>query len=228
LSERILVKELYTLSANPPKSIGKRLNQAMSRTATSHAHKASRTFWSAAGTGFGKGALIVAGIVLLGAMTIGALTGVSPEFDPSVPLGLAESQSFGAGLTTGLMSGIDFLLRGAGLATMIVGGTIGAVADVRARQNDIELEMAQQNHKIRETTQALDLANAPQLQQSAALTTPAAQVEHVAPEPQPQRPHFANAFERRCADTPELSYCARELDRRSQATASSHVKGGVA
>lgn len=228
-----MVQELFTLSGTQPGNIGKKLNSTLNRSVTAGAKRASRGFWAATGTGFGKGALLVAGIVLLGAMTFGALSGTSPAFDPTIPLGMAETQGFGAGLVSGLGAGINFLLQGPGLVLMAMGGTVGAVADVRTRQNEIETQVAQQISMTRETARDLEQVqemglvpdpDMPHLHQQR--PTPAPQHHEQSQHPTQEQPHFRDAFAKRNVDTmPDISYRSRELERRAQMAETGQVKG---
>jgi hypothetical protein len=92
-------------------------------------------FWhgitKVASTGFGKGVLVVA------AITAVAFTG----FFALAAAGTAVG--FAGGAATGLFTAIGALMHPVGLIGMAVGGTLGAVSDVRRYHNQITAEMAE-------------------------------------------------------------------------------------
>lgn len=231
-----------------PQPVDKQLAEMGNDTTQAVAGKLSDGFWSVAGSGFGKGALIVAAVVITGAaLAMGGLAYADFAFTgqatPLVP-GLTDTfvvemgkMSFAQGLWEGAKMGAASLLNGFGLAALTGGGLLGAVADTRAQQAKLQTELAEERSRTREAMRGLEQMRSGEQEHG---MKPAEAVTHVqveaqmaqpaaAPQPiQPQdhfaaaqeRPRFRDRFTPRCVDTsPELSYCTRELDRRNDATA---------
>lgn len=96
--------------------------------------KAAKGLWrgivKAAASGFGKGVLVTAGLILAGwAMASGFVN-------------IAGGLPLDAGISNGLGGAIGFLTGGFGLVTLGIGGTLGAVSEARKTQGHITAEIA--------------------------------------------------------------------------------------
>jgi hypothetical protein len=115
--------------------------------------KLKRGLAQVAVSGFGKGALLTAGVLIAGAAIafgFGAYAG--------------EITTAGGTLATveqGLLIGVSYAMRiltsGYGLIAMAIGGTLGAVSDTRKHQNKITAEVAR--------AEAIEFARLRELQQ---------------------------------------------------------------
>lgn len=100
--------------------------------------KTMRGFGAVATGGFGKGLLLTA-LIIVGLMAIG---GGIFGFDAGLTLGEA--------VLTGITNGIVSLFSPGGLTALGIGGTIGAISDVRKQQNKINAELAQTEENLYE------------------------------------------------------------------------------
>lgn len=84
-------------------------------------------------SGFGKGVLVMAALVIAVAAVVTMAPAAAPELE----------------LMNGIFKGMGFLIGGsAGLTVLAIGGTLGAVAETRSHLNRLSVEQAQQlaNH----------------------------------------------------------------------------------
>lgn len=107
--------------------------------------------FAAASTGFGKGVLILGGLILAGAAVYAGMTGAAGMAVPGdimaiVPLG--EQMSFAQGAMAGLNYATNFLFSYGGMLTLAVGGAVGSTMDIISAQGAISAEQAQA--KLRE------------------------------------------------------------------------------
>lgn len=127
-------------------------------------HSAGRKVWKTtqqvAASGFGKGALIMAGVVLLGlaiAFGFGAYAGALTV--PSVA-GMVNA-TVGQGIGIGLSQAGNLLIHPIGWLLMAAGGAVGAVIDVRKHHNRMNAEIArtqaEQYARIRELKELQEL-----------------------------------------------------------------------
>jgi hypothetical protein len=144
-----------------------------------------------AASGFGKGILITLAVVTV---ALAVSMGYS-DFAKNLP---SET-----GIMRGLATAFQFFGSGLGLATLAIGGTLGAVADTHRRQNAITAEMARQ--QAQDFTLARDLSAAKNLEV----------VRNAPPVPEVKAPPVVANNKGSMADSiPECGHCARELERR--------------
>lgn len=91
-----------------------------------------------AASGFGKGLLVTAGAII----GITALIAGYGGFAEQLTVNGVAIQTFQDGLVAGAKKAIEFLVSGFGLTSLAIGGTLGAVSDVRRHQNKLTAEMA--------------------------------------------------------------------------------------
>lgn len=152
------------------------VQQVMDNTAKATGKKLWRAALQVACSGFGKGLLATAAIVILAS----ALTSGIGALAAAIPLG--------DGLAAGAVAGAKSLIfSGTGLLMLGVGGTLGAVMDVRAKQSQITAEVAQAEANIYETMR---------LQQQA-------------------RERGSAKAKTESGDLPEMGFAAREMQRRN-------------
>ncbi len=135
------------------------LSDALQRKADLSLKGAGKALWrgmaQVAASGFGKGLLITAGLFILA-------SGLGQGF-----AFYAGSKLFADGLAVGAGAAVQFLFSSlGGLTALAIGGTLGAVADVKLTQNRITAELAQaeaNNYEILRLQQQL-AASPPQQQ----------------------------------------------------------------
>jgi hypothetical protein len=86
-----------------------------------------------AASGFGKG-LLLTGLLVIGVM---ALVAGYMGAGGTLAVGAAHITTFEGGFGAGISKALEFLTSGLGLATLGIGGTLGAVSEVRGHQHKI-------------------------------------------------------------------------------------------
>lgn len=95
--------------------------------------KAWGSVQSVAASGFGKG-LLLTGLVVVGVM---ALVAGYMGAGGTLWVGAAHMTTFEGGFGAGISKALQFLVSGLGLATLGIGGTLGAVSEVRSHQHKL-------------------------------------------------------------------------------------------
>lgn len=98
--------------------------------------KVWRSTAAAFACGFGKGLLIMAGVIVVGGALI---TGIGAWGGAAGLVGM----TFGQGLVAGATAALQSIFTGGGALTLAMGGVMGSVMDVRRVQNRINAETAQ-------------------------------------------------------------------------------------
>jgi hypothetical protein len=142
-SQKALIEQYPSLVERTSVGIPDQVKEAYDATFASLRKKLWQGTLRVAGSGFGKGVLLVAGAVLIGSALVfgmGAMTGALTV--GNALLG-ATSATFAEGAAIGLSQAGNLLLGSwLGPAIMGIGGAIGAVSDVRKHQHKITAEMA--------------------------------------------------------------------------------------
>lgn len=122
----------------PDTGIPDQLQVAIDKKVSSGLSKVWQGILSVAASGFGKGVLLTAGILLAGAM-IG--NGATAFID-------------GVSVNTGVMQGVakatSFLTSGFGIVTLLAGGALGSVSDTQRYQDRLTHDMAKQEAELLE------------------------------------------------------------------------------
>lgn len=210
--------------ASDPVRVSKPIDELVGGTQRKLTRKASQGLWTVAGSGFGKGALMAAAVIVGGmSLAMGGLAyadfsqyqqvvGISPQTIAQV-----ANMSFVQGLWEGAKSGLLSLANGFGLTTLFAGGMLGAVAEVREHQSRIETQLAESRSLQRDLLRGVE-----NLQQNGKAPELQPEQEHAPKQAEPQQEteeqtrRFSDRFAPRTLDTmPEVNYSARERDRRS-------------
>lgn len=136
-------------------------------------------------SGFGKGLLFTGALLLISAVAWAGL------------VAQANGIPVGNGIVAGIDNALSFSTHAAGLLTLAVGGTLGAVAETRKSYNHLTAETA------RAQAQNYALARSLGVQ-------PAVTVSQIPPE----AGEFAD--KNFAPEIPECSHCARELEKRAR------------
>ena len=121
---------------------------AYDRALKHHSRKLWKKVMTFAASGFGKGLIVTAAVVIIGGALIaaaGATMGLSSV--AGIPLmtetaaGMMPATA-GEAINAGLVAAGNFLFGGGGLTTLAIGGTLGAVSNVRMHQNMLTADLA--------------------------------------------------------------------------------------
>lgn len=115
---------------HPDTGFPDRVKDAVDRQVVKGISKLWRGVVQVAASGFGKGVLITAALVLAAGMMIGGA-------DAIISGALVE-----AGVKEGIGRAFGFLLSGGGIITLLAGGALGSVADTQKYQDRITADMA--------------------------------------------------------------------------------------
>ncbi len=149
------VRSLQNLAYTPPDTgFPDRVKEAVDNKVYSGISKVWRGMLQVASSGFGKGLLLTAAIVL----GVAALVTGSMAYAGMIDIGNGVLATFDTGVKIGINNAIGFLKSGFGLATLGIGGALGAVADVRKHQNKMSAEAAQAEARQLEIARALQQA----------------------------------------------------------------------
>lgn len=143
------VRKLANLAYTPPDSgFPDRVKEKIDGAVYGGLSQIWRGMVKVAASGFGKGVLLTAAIVIGGAAVAwGLVAGAGALVSASGVAATADT-----GLMLGASKAVGFLLSGLGAATLAIGGAFGAIADVKKHQGRINEEVAR--------TQAMQFAKA--------------------------------------------------------------------
>lgn len=175
-------------------------------------------------SGFGKGAALVAlmvvGVTALLAGWMGSAEALS-LIHPVTGNVVTHVTTFEHGFSVGIGKALEFLTSGLGLATLAIGGTLGAVSEAHSHINKnnathaesiAQLQSRLRQHELEHQMQKAPVQN--QTHEHHTHIQPAVHVE--APQPKEQQTGIR-----------DKSFCASELKRRSEMNDLQH-KGGIA
>lgn len=125
-----------------------------------------RGMMAVAASGFGKGVMLTAlVIVAASALLAGAGVDAGNLFNlVGTDLASAVPMTMEQGIGLGINRGISTLFQGIGMAAMAFGGALGAIADVRKRQNRISEDVARQQAMNYELARQQHIAQEQQVQ----------------------------------------------------------------
>ncbi|MFW0776617.1 MAG: hypothetical protein ACN2B6_02735 [Rickettsiales bacterium] len=135
---------------DPHVGIPDQFKDAYDRAVKHHSSRLWKKVLKFAASGFGKGLIATAAIVVIGGallaaagttMGLSSIAGISLMTE--MPLGAAAAQAtVGEAIGAGLTAAGNFLWSAGGVTALAIGGTLGAVSNVRMHQNMLTADLA--------------------------------------------------------------------------------------